>query len=119
MTARRNASYQWRLRNVMADRGMFSTTQLVPHLAERGITRPAGDRRPRDTRVAPSGQGGPGCAPAGEPLLPHARAVRALAHPRLRPLRPPRRPGRELARRAAVPYLLSAGSAHPGVLPRV
>lgn len=38
MTARRNASYQWRLRNVMADRGMFSTTQLVPHLAERGIT---------------------------------------------------------------------------------
>ncbi|MGH3196977.1 MAG: helix-turn-helix domain-containing protein [Streptosporangiaceae bacterium] len=38
MTARRNASYQWRLRNVMADRGMFTTTELVPHLAERGIT---------------------------------------------------------------------------------
>ncbi|MGH3199534.1 MAG: helix-turn-helix domain-containing protein [Streptosporangiaceae bacterium] len=38
MTARRKASYQWRLRNVMADRGMFSTTELVPHLAERGIT---------------------------------------------------------------------------------
>lgn len=38
MTARRQASYQWRLRHVMADRGMFSTTQLVPHLAERGIT---------------------------------------------------------------------------------
>jgi DNA-binding Xre family transcriptional regulator len=38
MTARRNASYQWRLRNVMADRGMFTATGLVPHLAERGIT---------------------------------------------------------------------------------
>jgi len=38
MTARRRASYQWRLRNVMADRGMFTTTELVPHLAERGIT---------------------------------------------------------------------------------
>src|SRR5260221_5919531 len=38
MTARRKASYQWRLRKVMADRGMFTTTELVPHLAERGIT---------------------------------------------------------------------------------
>ena len=38
MTARRKASYQWRLRKVMADRGMFTTTELVPRLAERGIT---------------------------------------------------------------------------------
>ena len=38
MTARRKASYQWRLRQVMAGRGMFTTTELVPHLAERGIT---------------------------------------------------------------------------------
>src|SRR5260221_10690181 len=38
MTARRKASYQWRLRKVMADRGMFTTTELVPHLAERGIS---------------------------------------------------------------------------------
>src|SRR5258707_5561146 len=38
MTARRKASYQWRLRQVMAERGMFTTTELVPHLAERGIT---------------------------------------------------------------------------------
>jgi DNA-binding Xre family transcriptional regulator len=37
MTARREVSYQWRLRNVMADRGMFAATGLVPHLAERGI----------------------------------------------------------------------------------
>lgn len=38
MTARRKASYQWRLRQVMAERGIFTTTGLVPHLAERGIT---------------------------------------------------------------------------------
>jgi DNA-binding Xre family transcriptional regulator len=30
--------YRWHLRQVMATRGMFSTTQLLPLLAERGIT---------------------------------------------------------------------------------
>lgn len=29
--------YHWHLRKVMADRGMFSTTDLLPPLAERGI----------------------------------------------------------------------------------
>jgi DNA-binding Xre family transcriptional regulator len=29
--------YEWRLREVMADRGMFSTTKLTPLLQERGI----------------------------------------------------------------------------------
>lgn len=29
--------YRWHLRKVMADRGMFSTTDLIPPLAERGI----------------------------------------------------------------------------------
>ena len=29
--------YRWHLRHVMADRGMFSTTDLLPPLAERGI----------------------------------------------------------------------------------
>ncbi|MGW0251986.1 helix-turn-helix domain-containing protein [Nocardia goodfellowii] len=29
--------YEWRLREVMAARGMFSTTKLTPMLAERGI----------------------------------------------------------------------------------
>src|SRR5258707_5879678 len=38
MTARRKASSQWGVRQVMAERGMFTTTGLVPHLAERGIT---------------------------------------------------------------------------------
>jgi DNA-binding Xre family transcriptional regulator len=38
MTAKRQVSYQWRLRNVMAERGMFTTTGLVPQLAGRGIT---------------------------------------------------------------------------------
>lgn len=35
MTAR--LDYRWRLREVMATRGMFSTTGLRPLLAERGI----------------------------------------------------------------------------------
>ncbi|MFB7109193.1 helix-turn-helix domain-containing protein [Streptomyces sp. NPDC056291] len=30
--------YNWHLRKVMADRGMFSTTDLLPPLKERGIT---------------------------------------------------------------------------------
>jgi DNA-binding Xre family transcriptional regulator len=34
---RRHVSYQWRLRLVMAEHGMFATTELVPLLAERGI----------------------------------------------------------------------------------
>ncbi len=29
--------YRWHLRKVMADRGMFSTTDLIPPLAERGV----------------------------------------------------------------------------------
>jgi hypothetical protein len=35
MTAR--LDYQWKLREVMATRGMFSTTDLRPLLAERGL----------------------------------------------------------------------------------
>jgi hypothetical protein len=34
---RRQVSYQWRLRELMAARGMFTATELVPLLAERGI----------------------------------------------------------------------------------
>jgi DNA-binding Xre family transcriptional regulator len=34
---RRRVSYQWRLRELMARAGMFSTTGLVPLLAERGV----------------------------------------------------------------------------------
>jgi DNA-binding Xre family transcriptional regulator len=30
--------YQWQLRQLMAERGMFQTSDLVPLLAERGIT---------------------------------------------------------------------------------
>ena len=29
--------YRWHLRHLMADRGMFSTTDLLPPLAQRGI----------------------------------------------------------------------------------
>jgi DNA-binding Xre family transcriptional regulator len=34
---RRHVSYQWRLREIMATRGLFTTTHLAPLLAERGI----------------------------------------------------------------------------------
>ena len=36
MTAR--LDYRWHLRKIMADRGMFSTTDIIPLLAGRGIT---------------------------------------------------------------------------------
>lgn len=35
---KRKVSYQWRLREVMAEHGMFATTELVPLLNGRGIT---------------------------------------------------------------------------------
>ena len=38
MATRRQVSYQWRLREIMASRGLFTTTHLAPLLAERGIT---------------------------------------------------------------------------------
>ncbi|MER6365755.1 helix-turn-helix transcriptional regulator [Kitasatospora sp. NPDC001527] len=34
----RRIAYQWRLREIMAARGMFTVTALMPHLSERGIT---------------------------------------------------------------------------------
>ncbi|MET8004395.1 helix-turn-helix domain-containing protein [Nonomuraea glycinis] len=33
----RSVHYRWHLRELMARRGMFQTTDLAPHLAERGI----------------------------------------------------------------------------------
>lgn len=33
----RKIGYQWHLRRLMAERGMFATTGLVPLLAERGV----------------------------------------------------------------------------------
>src|SRR5215471_45887 len=33
----RKLDYRWRLRKVMADRGMFATTDLIEPLAQRGI----------------------------------------------------------------------------------
>ncbi len=35
---KRQVSYQWRLREVMAAHGMYSATDLEPHLVDRGIT---------------------------------------------------------------------------------
>lgn len=34
---RRQVRYRWRLRELMAERGLFTTTELVPLLVERGI----------------------------------------------------------------------------------
>ncbi len=33
----RHVGYRWHLRQLMATRGMFATSDLAPHLAERGI----------------------------------------------------------------------------------
>lgn len=33
----RRVGYRWHLRRLMAERGMFSTTDLHPHLAARGV----------------------------------------------------------------------------------
>jgi hypothetical protein len=38
MGVKRTVSYQWRLREVMAAHGLFNASDLVPLLAERGIT---------------------------------------------------------------------------------
>ena len=38
MAAKRKASYQWRLREVMAAAGLFNASDLEPLLADRGIT---------------------------------------------------------------------------------
>ena len=38
MAAKRQVSYQWRLREVMAAAGLFNASDLEPLLAERGIT---------------------------------------------------------------------------------
>ncbi|MBU3864965.1 helix-turn-helix transcriptional regulator [Streptomyces sp. 4503] len=35
---KRQVSYQWRLRELMASAGMFTTSELAPPLAERGIS---------------------------------------------------------------------------------
>lgn len=36
-TRRRHVDYRWRLREVMADHGLWKTTELAPLLAERGV----------------------------------------------------------------------------------
>ncbi|MGK5551979.1 helix-turn-helix domain-containing protein [Actinomadura kijaniata] len=34
----RTVSYRWRLREIMAEHGMFRVNDFIPHLADRGIT---------------------------------------------------------------------------------
>jgi DNA-binding Xre family transcriptional regulator len=36
---KREIGYRWRLREIMASRGLFSTTALAPLLVERGVER--------------------------------------------------------------------------------
>ena len=37
MSPRRRVDYQWRLRELMAQQGLWKTTELVPLLRERGV----------------------------------------------------------------------------------
>ena len=74
--SRKTVSYRWHLRRVMAERGMFATTDLGPLLADA-----RGDAVPR--AGLPAGQGR---ARTAEP----DRPGRAVRHPGLRSRRPDR-----------------------------
>ncbi|MGH3779415.1 MAG: hypothetical protein ACRDR6_29240 [Pseudonocardiaceae bacterium] len=52
--------YVWHLRRLMAERGMFATTELVPHLAGRGVelSREQVYRGDGHTRAAQPGRAG-------------------------------------------------------------
>jgi hypothetical protein len=78
---RRQVSYQWRLRETMATRGIFTATELVPLLAERGITLSA-------SQVHRLVSGTPEAGLVADP----GSAVR---HPRCHPGATDRHPGRE------------------------
>ena len=41
MSGKKTVSYRWHLRRLMAEAGMFATTDMGPRLAARGITCPA------------------------------------------------------------------------------
>jgi len=79
--ATRQVGYHWHLRRLMADRGMFATTDLVPLLAERGVNLPGAG--------LPAGSPGPGAAQPD-------RVGRVVRHLGLLT----RRTGRGLCRRA-------------------
>ena len=51
----RRLDYRWHLRQVMAGRGMFATTDLIGPLADRGRS---GCRPARSTGWSPSGRNG-------------------------------------------------------------
>ena len=77
----RKMGYRWNLRALMADRGMFATSDLVPLLAERGVHL----SREQVYRLVTAAAA---AAVDGHP----GRAVR---HPRRHPERPDRGPGRQ------------------------
>lgn len=54
----RQISYRWRLRELMAARGMFTVAELMPHLTERGITLSS---PPRSTVCSPEPRNGRPC----------------------------------------------------------
>lgn len=112
---RRRVSYQWRLRELMAGAGMFSTTELVPLLAERGVELSASqvhrlvtgtperlsmmllaalcdifDTTPTDLIHTAAENAAPRAATAGEQRDP--AATRSDTHPTIRPTRARIRP---------------------------
>ena len=55
----RKLDYRWHLRQVMASRGMFSTTDLIPPLAARGIRLSSSQvYRLEDKRIPRAARGG-------------------------------------------------------------
>lgn len=111
---RRRVSYQWRLRELMAGAGMFSTTELVPLLAERGVELSASqvhrlvtgtperlsmmllaalcdifDTTPTDLIHTSAENAAPRAAAGGEP---EPATTRSDTHPAIRPTRARLRP---------------------------
>jgi hypothetical protein len=80
---KRQVSYQWRLREVMAAHGMFTISDLVPPLADRGIDLSVSQVH----RLA-----------TGIPERLSLPVLAALRHHHLHPGRPHRHQGRERRR---------------------
>ncbi|WP_229868840.1 tyrosine-type recombinase/integrase [Streptomyces chryseus] len=100
---KRNVGYSWRLREAMAAHGVFTATELVPLLRDRGVDLSASQVH----RLV-----------SGTPSACRCRCWRRFATPRLHPGRSRGHHGR-LARRAHLPDLPRQGPAGPRPLSRL
>ena len=110
MTANAQISYRWRLRELMATRGMFTVGELVPLLIERGITCPP----PRSTAWSPAPPNDCPC-----PFWPRSATSSTSPPPTSFRPRPRRsRPAKPPPVTSASPTLPRSGRGGPGSGPR-